>query len=94
MEAAADNDAVAAAIFERLAGLPTGKSVSPEEIARQVDPAGWRRLLGRVRATAVGLARAGRLEITRHGKAADPETFKGVYRLRLPAAPVDQGGIG
>lgn len=75
---------VEAAIFELLAGLPAGKSVSPEAVARAVDPEGWRRLLSHVRATAVGLARQRRLVITRHGKPADPETFKGVYRLRLP----------
>lgn len=71
-------------IFDLLAKVPAGKSVSPEEVARAVDPEGWRRLLGQVRATAVGLARQQRLVITRHGKPADPETFKGVYRLRLP----------
>ena len=71
-------------LFELLAELPAGKSVSPEEVARAADPEGWRRLLPRVRATAVGLARQERLVITRHGKPADPDTFKGVYRLRLP----------
>ena len=75
---------VETAIFDLLAKLPPGKSVSPEEVARAVDPEGWRRLLGHVRATAVGLARQNRLVITRHGKPADPEQFKGVYRLRLP----------
>jgi len=34
----------------------------------------------------VGLAREGRLVITRHGKPTDPNKFKGVYRLRLPMA--------
>jgi hypothetical protein len=77
---------VETAIFELLAKAAPGKSVSPEEVARAVDPEGWRRLLGHVRATAVGLARQNRLVITRHGKPADPEDFKGVYRLRLPAA--------
>ncbi len=76
--------AVEGAIFELLGKLAPGKSVSPEEVARAVDPEGWRRLLGHVRATAVGLARQGRLVITRHGKPADPEQFKGVYRLKLP----------
>jgi len=71
-------------IFSLLAGKEPGKSVSPEEVARAVDPEGWRRRLGQVRAAAVGLARTGRLVITRHGKPADPETFKGVYRLKLP----------
>ena len=80
------SDAVETAIFDLLAKVPAGKSVSPEDVARAVDPEGWRRMLGRVRGTAVGLARAGRLVITRHGKPADPDTFKGVYRLRLPDA--------
>ena len=75
---------VEAAIFDLLAKLPPGKSVSPEEVARAVDDAGWRRELGKVRPVAVGLARAGRLVITRHGKPADPEKFKGVWRMRLP----------
>lgn len=71
-------------IFEMLTALPAGKSVSPEEVARTADPEGWRRVLPQVRATAIGLARAERLVITRHGKPADPDSFKGVYRLRLP----------
>ena len=83
------SDAVETAIFDLLAKVPAGKSISPEEVARAVDAGGWRRMLGRVRATAVGLARAGRLVILRHNKPADPETFRGVYRLRLPAA--DEG---
>ena len=75
------------AIFAALAGLEAGKSVSPEAVARAVDPENWRRVLPQVRATAVGLARQGRLVILRHGKPADPEGFKGVYRLRTPTAP-------
>jgi hypothetical protein len=76
--------AVETAIFDLLGKLPAGKSVSPEAVARAVDPEGWRRQLGHVRAVAVGLARQDRLVITRHGKPADPAAFKGVYRLRLP----------
>ena len=72
------------AIFTLLAGLAPGKSVSPEAVARAVDAEGWRRLLPQVRAVAVGLARQDKLVITRHGKPADPDAFKGVYRLRLP----------
>lgn len=75
---------IEATIFSLLADKPEGKSVSPEEVARAADPEGWRRLLGQVRATAIGLARQERLVITRHGKPADPDSFKGVYRLRLP----------
>jgi hypothetical protein len=76
---------VEGAIFDLLnAKVAPGKSVSPEEVARAVDPEGWRRLLGHVRAVARGLARQGKLVILRHNKPADPGDFKGVYRLRLP----------
>ncbi len=72
------------AILGLLDKVPSGKSIDPAEVARVLDAEGWRRLLPQVRATAVGLARQGRLVITRHGKPADPDAFKGVYRLRLP----------
>lgn len=72
------------AIFSALAATAPGKSVDPAEVAKALQPERWQRLLPQVRATAVGLARAGRVVITRHGKPADPDTFKGVWRLRLP----------
>ena len=78
---------IEARIFELLAGQAPGKSISPEEVARAVDPDAWRRQLSHVRGTAVALARQGRLTITRHGKPADPEEFKGVWRMRLPDDP-------
>ena len=84
------SDEVETVIFDLLGTAGAGKSVSPEEVARAVDPEGWRRMLGRVRGTAIGLARQGRLVITRHGKPADPDDFKGVYRLRLPDAPTSE----
>lgn len=78
--------AIEAAIFDLLGPAGAGKSVSPEAVARAVDPDGWRRQLSHVRGTAVALARGGRLVITRHGKPADPDDFKGVWRMRLPGA--------
>jgi len=80
------NDRIGAAIFDLLAKQPGGKSISPEEVARTVEPEGWRRQLSHVRGTAIGLAREGRLVITRHGKPADPDDFKGVWRMKLPDA--------
>lgn len=85
---------IEAVIFEVLGRTLPGKSVSPEEVARAADPEGWRRLLGHVRAISRGLARQGRLVITRHGKPADPEDFKGVYRLKLPQAEPDAQNQG
>ena len=73
------------AIF-RLLDEATGRSVSPEQVARAVGGEAWRAALPQVRVTAVGLARQGRLDILRHGKPIDPGGFKGVYRLRLAEA--------
>jgi hypothetical protein len=73
-------------IFSQLSGLAPGKSLDPAQIAKALQPERWQRMLGQVRSEAVGLARQGRLVITRHGKPADPDSFKGVYRLRLPDA--------
>ena len=75
---------IEAAIFELLS--IEGRSIAPEAVARAVAGDGWRRALPQVRATAVGLARQGRLAILRHGRPADPESFKGVYRLGRPDA--------
>ena len=82
------------AIFDLLnARIAPGKSVSPEDVARAVDAEGWRRLLGHVRAIARGLARQGKLVILRHNKPADPDDFKGDYRLRLPDAATQEEAV-
>ena len=78
------SDPVETAILDLLAKVPAGKSVAPEDVGRVLDPEAWRRTLGHVRAVARGLARQGKLVILRHNKPADPDDFKGVYRLRLP----------
>lgn len=72
------------AILEALSKVPSGKTIDPADIAKTLQPERWQRMLPQVRATAVGLARIGKLVITRHGKPADPDTFKGVWRMRLP----------
>jgi len=87
------SDVVEAAIFDLLAKAAPGKSISPEDVARAADPEGWRRTLGHVRAVARGLARQGELVILRHNKPADPDDFKGVYRLRLPDPAIEEGGV-
>lgn len=83
---------VEAVLLDILGGLAPGKSASPEGIARAADPEDWRRKLPQVRAIAVGLARDGRVTILRHNKPADPDRFRGVYRLRL-AVPEDRAAI-
>ena len=75
------------AILDALAAAPAGKSIAPDDVAKALDPEGWRRALPKVKAAAVGLARVGKLAILRHNKPVDSQqTVKGVYRLRLPAS--------
>lgn len=77
-------DPIEAAIFEKLSARDAGKTICPSEVAKNLQPERWQRMMPRVRATAVGLAREGRLVITKKGKPVDPDHFKGVIRLRLP----------
>src|SRR3954454_7506648 len=60
-------------------------TLSAPEIAHAISPEGdWHGLLVPIRRAAVALAQAGRLVIYRKGKPADPDDFRGVYRLGLP----------
>ena len=52
--------------------------------ARGEDALAWRSHLQDVRRAAVKLALAGRIVIYRKGKPADPNDFRGVYRLGAP----------
>lgn len=75
------------AILTALAKTKAGTSITPSDIAMRLEEneLRWRTLLKPIRTEATRLARAGRLEILRHGKPIDPEQpFKGVIRLRLP----------
>ncbi len=72
------------AVFALLEARDTGKTICPSEAARAISLEHWRSLMPEVRAEAVRLAKAGRLAITRDGQPVDPDSFKGVYRLRLP----------
>ena len=66
------------------------RSVDPIEAARAFaetrgeDALAWRHWLAHVRTAAIGLARQGRVVIYRKGKPADPDDFRGVYRIGLP----------
>lgn len=59
------------------------RNVTPAAIAQSLLDFDWQSLLKRLRATAIKLALAGYINIIRKGKPADPEDFKGVYKLRL-----------
>ena len=78
-------------ILDLCAARGADKTICPTDAAKAVaaargeeDPLAWRHVLHHVRSAAVGLARQGRLVIYRKGKPADPDDFRGVYRLGLP----------
>lgn len=72
------------AILAVLAGAGA-KTLSAPEIAHAIaEGSDWHALLVPIRRSAVTLAQAGRLVIYRKGKPADPNDFRGVYRLGLP----------
>jgi hypothetical protein len=66
-------------------GRVSGKTLSAPELAQEIAvEENWHDLLMPIRRTAVKLALDGRLVIYRKGKPADPNDFRGVYRLGLP----------
>ncbi|MCG8492253.1 MAG: DUF3253 domain-containing protein [Sneathiellales bacterium] len=76
-----------------LNAVADGGEISPNHIAQKIaaDRAKenapkdiWRKYMTAVRQQAIHLARNGRLEIVRKGEVADPNDFKGLYKLRLP----------
>ncbi|WP_334129275.1 DUF3253 domain-containing protein [Sneathiella sp.] len=74
-----------------LRAVSTGRDVAPREVAEAIaadrakpgSPTDmWRKYMTAVRQQAIHLARAGRLHIIRKGEIADPNDFKGLYKLR------------
>lgn len=57
-------------------------TVCPSEVARAVDPEGWRDLMEPARQAARRLVAAGEVEITQGGRVVDPSTAKGPIRIR------------
>ncbi|MFN7128757.1 MAG: DUF3253 domain-containing protein [Brevundimonas sp.] len=76
------SDPIETAILNKIAALEPGKSIEPAEVAKALQPEQWQRMLPKVRATALGLMRQGKLTITKKGKPVDPDDFRGVIRLR------------
>jgi len=72
-------------ILKMTAEAGPGRTVGPTDIARALhEGSDWNVLMTPVRRAAVRLALAGRIVIYRKGRPADPNDFKGVYRLGLP----------
>jgi hypothetical protein len=63
---------------------PGEPSARPTPRARCMPGPDWHVLMQPVRRAAIKLALGGRIVIYRKGRPADPNDFKGVYRLGLP----------
>jgi len=58
-------------------------TICPSDVARAIDPAGWRALMAPIRTVARRLASAGIVAITQHGEALAPDAeWRGPIRLR------------
>ncbi|GLK50739.1 MAG: hypothetical protein CMH94_06070 [Oceanicaulis sp.] len=76
------SDPIEAIIVKLVAAAPEGRSVSPADVAKAIDPERFNRQFGHVRQAAIRLARRGEVTILRKGKPVeDPENFKGVWRI-------------
>jgi hypothetical protein len=76
-------------ILELLGERGAGKSICPSEAARRMaeregHPERWRAWLKLTRATALSMAKDGRVVVLQRGERIDPETARGAIRLRLP----------
>ena len=74
-------------ILRMVAERGPDKTICPSDAARALagdKPDEWGPLMQPLRRVAVRLAKEGRLVIYRKGKQADPDDFKGIYRLGLP----------
>lgn len=61
---------------------PTG-SVRPQDVAMALTKENWQTLTKRIRLFASKLAQDDQIHILRKGEIADPDDFKGVYRLQI-----------
>jgi hypothetical protein len=80
-------DEVERMILRMVAERGPDKTICPSDAARALagdKPDEWGPLMQPLRRVAVRLAKEGRLVIYRKGKQADPDDFKGIYRLGLP----------
>lgn len=59
-----------------------GTTMCPSDVARKLDPVGWRALMPVVRTAAFSLAEAGLVEVTQRGVAVDGRNVRGAIRLR------------
>jgi hypothetical protein len=86
---------IEARILALLAERGGARTIGPMDVARALvgdHPDAWGPLMQPIRRVAVRLAKEGRIVILRKGRPVDPNDFRGVYRIGLPA--MDGSGPG
>ncbi len=78
------NKAIEAALLELANERGVGRTLCPSEVARRLWPDAWREHMEDVRCGARRLAHRGALQISQHGRAVDPDDFRGPIRVGLP----------
>lgn len=61
-----------------------GKTACPSEVARALDPMGWRERLAEVRAAVLQLESAGELVVMQRGSVVRASSARGPIRIALP----------
>ena len=84
------DQAIEATVLRLVEERGPDKSICPSEAARALA-ADWRGLLAPVRRAAVRLAAAGRIQVLRKGQPVDPESVRGVIRLRVSRVGSNRG---
>lgn len=77
------DESVVETIIQLCAATGMEGTVRPEDVAMELYPEDWQSLTKRIRLTARQLAEVGHICIMRKGEVADPNDFKGVYRLQI-----------
>ncbi len=75
----------ALAVQGPLAPVDVARAIGEKRRRPSDKPDAWRRYLKPVKQQMLYLARAGKIEIVRKGEVVDPEDFRGIVRMRLPA---------
>lgn len=79
-----EDDLIAETMLALLGERAAGATICPSEVARALEPAGWRALMPRVREVAARLTEAGRVELRQRGKPVESlREIRGPMRIAL-----------
>lgn len=78
----AESKKIRDAMLRLLAERDGDKTICPSEVAREIDPADWRRLMPSIRSEAVAMAGRKEIEIRQKGEVVSPDgEIRGPIRI-------------